>query len=75
MSLKDRIDGRVKLDEALQNVKKSISVIIKLHADYKEMTSTEKFEEIQEIVQPQNLDVRSEMNLAVLLYTTRKVLV
>ena len=72
-SISERLDGRRIFEEALTESPKSIGVIIKLHEQFLKMTKDPLFKEIESFVQPLGLDVRSEANYAVLLYSTGKV--
>lgn len=58
----------------MKQVRQSITVIIKLHNDFASMTGYPLFDEIQTIITSYKLDVRSEINIAVLLFATGKVI-
>ena len=75
LSIKERIRSHSSLDSLLNDAPKSISVIIRLHDDFKNMMTDELFDDIQTYMADLNskLDVRSEINLAALLYATGKV--
>jgi hypothetical protein len=58
----------------LKELPRSISVMIKLHDDFINMSMDKLFATIEEILVNYNLpDPRSQMNIAVLLFATGKV--
>lgn len=71
--IKERIEGRSQLEDLMREVPKSVSVVLKLHCDYQHMTKDALFSTIQDVVEEMGLDVRSEANFSVLLFTTGKV--
>jgi hypothetical protein len=73
LSIKERIRSHSSLESLLVEVPKSISVIIKLHNDFKNMMTDALVDQIQTFMATNKLDVRSEINLAALLYSTGKV--
>ena len=73
LSIKERMRSHSTLESLLAEVPKSISVIIKLHNDFKNMMIDPLFDQIQTFMTTTKLDVRSEINLAALLYATGKV--
>ena len=73
MSLKDRIDNKSKLENLLEQVAQSITVVIGLHDDLTKMTEDPLFQVIEDAMSKHELDVRSELNLAVLMFTTGMV--
>ena len=50
-----------------------MSVVLKLHNDYEGMTKAVFFNVIQDVVEVMEVDVRSEANFSVLLFSTGKV--
>ena len=73
LSIKEGINSHSTLESLLVEVPKSISVIIKLHGDFKNMMTDVLFDKIHDFMTTSKLDVRSELNLAALLYATGKV--
>ena len=71
--IKERLEGESQLEDLLKDLPKSVSVILKLHNDYEEMTKDVLFNAIQDVVEEMVVDVRSEANFSVLLFTTGKV--
>ena len=72
-SLKDRINSKSEFEDLLKKVQRSLPVIIKLHEDFIKMTEDPLFDDIQTLTNSFDLDVRSEMNFAILLFSTGKV--
>ena len=73
-TISQRLTGRMEFDDLLNESRKSVGVLLKLHKAFQGMIKDPLFEEIEEIVQNLQLDPRSEVNFATLLYSTRKVL-
>lgn len=71
--IKERLEGKSQLEDLLKDLPKSVSVILKLYNDYEEMTKDVLFNAIQDVVEEMVVDVRSEANFSVLLFTTGKV--
>lgn len=60
--IKERMEGRSQPEDLLREVPKSVSVVLKLHHDYKQMTKDTLFSAIQDVVEEMGLDVRGEVN-------------
>ena len=71
--IKERLEGKSQLEDLLKDLPKSVSVILKLHNDYAAMTNDVLFNVIQDVVEAMEIDVRSEANFSVLLFSTGKV--
>ncbi|XP_067020202.1 uncharacterized protein [Acropora muricata] len=72
--IKERLEGKSQLEDLLKDLPKSVSVILKLHNDYAAMTKDVLFNVIQDVVEAMEIDVRSEANFSVLLFSTGKIL-
>lgn len=71
--LRGRLSGRVEFYSLLKESPKSIGVILRLHDDFLNMADDPLMEEIEGHLEPLGLDVRSEENVAALMYSTGKV--
>ena len=56
----------------LKDLPKSVLVVLRLHNDYEGTTKDVLFNVIQDIVEEMEVDVRSEANSSVLIYSTGK---
>ena len=56
----------------LKDLPKSVLVVLKLHNNYERTTKDVLFNIIQDVVEEMEVDVRSEANFFVLLYSTGK---
>ena len=74
-SISERLEGKQRFEAFLRAAPKSVGVFIKLHEAFEEMTKSPLFKTIEQEIQQLDLDVRSQSNLAVLLYSTGKVLI
>ena len=72
-SISERLEGRKKFETLLKSAPKSLGAIIRLHEAYESMTESPLFKVIEEEIQALELDVRTQSNFAVLLYSTGKV--
>ncbi|PFX13601.1 hypothetical protein AWC38_SpisGene22299 [Stylophora pistillata] len=71
--IKERLEGRSRLENLHKDLPRSISVVLKLHNDYQRMTKDVLFNAVQDVVEEMKVDVRSEASFSVL-FTTGKVL-
>lgn len=72
-SISERLEGRKRFEALLQSAPKSLGVITRLHEAYENMTDSPLLKAIEEEIQALELDVRTQSNFAVLLYSTGKV--
>lgn len=72
-SISERLEGRRKFESLLQTAPKSVGVLVKLHEAFTSMTKSPLFKNIEEEIEGFDLDVRTQSNFAVLLFSTGKV--
>ena len=72
-TISQRIEGRRKFENLLKSAPKSIGVLVKLHEAFTKMTESPLFKDVEEEIHGLDLDVRSQSNFAVLLFSTGKV--
>ena len=67
------MEGRRKFEELLKLAPKGVGVLVKLHQAFAKMTESPLFKNIEEETEGLDLDVCSQSNFAVLLFSTGKV--
>lgn len=67
------MEGKSQLENLLKDIPKSVSVVLKLHNNYKGKTKDVLFNAIQDVAEEMEVDVRSKANFSALLLTTGKV--
>lgn len=67
------MEGKSQLENLLKDIPKSVSVVLKLHNNYKGKTKDVLFNAIQDVAKEMEVEVRSKANFSALLLTTGKV--
>lgn len=67
------MEGKSQLENLLKDIPKSVSVVLKLHNNYKGKTKDVLFNAIQDVAEEMEVDVRGKANFSALLLTTGKV--
>ena len=72
-TISQRMEGRRKFEELLKLAPKGVGVLVKLHQTFAKMTESPLLKNIEEETEGLDLDVCSQSNFAVLLFSTGKV--
>ena len=67
------MEGKSQLENLLKDIPKSVSVVLKLHNNYKGKTKDVLFNAIQDVAEEMEVDVRGKANFSALLLTTGNV--